>query len=388
TGADCPPGQVCSDGGICKPPPEAECEQDDDCAFGEICDEGLCTLELISCTSPEDCPEGFACTPNGFCKPLPTGACTSDEDCPDPLTCTNGMCTPAVVAACTTDDDCEPDQVCTDGQCVIDLISCSVPEDCPEGFFCTPTGFCKPTPTGVCTSDANCPGDLVCVNGACVVGEPGACESDADCLTGQVCIDGTCHPGGQGSACASDGDCATGYACVCTYPPECPDGSCAPCKDMCVPEAPGEELTACQIDADCGDGMWCDTEGPCLPNPNCTPSEPCTEECWGACVTEPTPAGAPCADHGDCPVGEWCEQDVAAASGNCVEAPPTTCVVTGCSGQLCAPEDMVTTCDEEPWYVCYVDAECGDFSDSGGCQWKHTDAFLECLGELGPDSMP
>lgn len=59
-------------------------------------------------------------------------------------------------------------------------------------------------------------------------------------------------------------------------------------------------------------------------------------------------------------------------------SPDTRCKVTGCSGQLCSEEDLITTCEYRAEYTCYKDAECERQAD-GKCGWKQTDQLLACL---------
>ena len=55
------------------------------------------------------------------------------------------------------------------------------------------------------------------------------------------------------------------------------------------------------------------------------------------------------------------------------------CVVTGCSGQICAEEHMATTCEWLPHYGCFRDAACGHFGPGGTCGWKATPELAACL---------
>ena len=55
------------------------------------------------------------------------------------------------------------------------------------------------------------------------------------------------------------------------------------------------------------------------------------------------------------------------------------CVVTGCSGQLCAEEQMASTCEWRPEYACFRDATCGRFGPGGACAWKSTPELAACL---------
>jgi hypothetical protein len=63
--------------------------------------------------------------------------------------------------------------------------------------------------------------------------------------------------------------------------------------------------------------------------------------------------------------------------------PAPTCVVTGCSGQLCAAEPMVSTCEWKEEYACYASAECAVQAD-GTCGWTQTAELAACLTPPAP----
>lgn len=56
----------------------------------------------------------------------------------------------------------------------------------------------------------------------------------------------------------------------------------------------------------------------------------------------------------------------------------TACRATGCSSQLCAEEDMVTTCEYKDEYACYKSAKCERQKD-GKCGWTSSVALTTCL---------
>lgn len=62
-----------------------------------------------------------------------------------------------------------------------------------------------------------------------------------------------------------------------------------------------------------------------------------------------------------------------AATGNCRPS--------GCSGQICADEDSVTTCEYRPEYACYQSAICERQAD-GACGWRPTATLKTCLSNL------
>ncbi len=65
--------------------------------------------------------------------------------------------------------------------------------------------------------------------------------------------------------------------------------------------------------------------------------------------------------------------------GNTATSQPSGgCVVTGCSGNICADEEVITTCEFRPEYACYKDAVCARQPD-GACGWTETPRLTDCL---------
>lgn len=58
---------------------------------------------------------------------------------------------------------------------------------------------------------------------------------------------------------------------------------------------------------------------------------------------------------------------------------PAACVVTGCSGQLCASEDMMSTCEWKPEYACYKQYGTCEVQADGKCGWTKSAALQACL---------
>ncbi|MDO8536684.1 MAG: PQQ-dependent sugar dehydrogenase, partial [bacterium] len=54
------------------------------------------------------------------------------------------------------------------------------------------------------------------------------------------------------------------------------------------------------------------------------------------------------------------------------------CKPTGCSGQICSDEDMITTCEYRAEYACYKGAKC-EQQASGKCGWTQTQELQSCL---------
>lgn len=56
------------------------------------------------------------------------------------------------------------------------------------------------------------------------------------------------------------------------------------------------------------------------------------------------------------------------------------CKITGCSGQICADDEVMTTCEFRQEYACYKNAKCERQSD-GKCGWTQTSELTKCLQE-------
>ena len=62
------------------------------------------------------------------------------------------------------------------------------------------------------------------------------------------------------------------------------------------------------------------------------------------------------------------------------ESTPSGCIVTGCSSQICAEEDVITTCEYKDEYACFRTAKC-ERQEDGKCGWTPTDELVTCLEE-------
>lgn len=54
------------------------------------------------------------------------------------------------------------------------------------------------------------------------------------------------------------------------------------------------------------------------------------------------------------------------------------CIVTGCSGQVCAKEEVVTTCEYKEIYSCFKSATC-KIQSNGECGWTMDEELSSCL---------
>lgn len=59
------------------------------------------------------------------------------------------------------------------------------------------------------------------------------------------------------------------------------------------------------------------------------------------------------------------------------------CMKTGCSGQVCSDEEVVTTCEYRPEYDCYKTARC-ERQANGQCGFTPTKELTECLNRRRP----
>src|SRR5262249_18056017 len=57
------------------------------------------------------------------------------------------------------------------------------------------------------------------------------------------------------------------------------------------------------------------------------------------------------------------------------------CKRTGCSGDICADHEVITTCEVRPKAVCFDNATCERQAD-GGCGFDITDEVQQCLEEI------
>ena len=434
---ECPPCfGTCAE----KPPTIEACHSDSECPAGMVCDlENYC-LPPPGCGPGQDCPAVCygMCVPD---QPPNDYDCTTDADCKPGLVCDFVVCSGCV---CGPNEpcDCPPEPECW-GHCAEPgPMPCWDDVDCPDGWYCDgagaaakvpcmegdpdcggvappPAGYCLPgpPPNTPCLGDAECPGGWLCNTADYCLSPPGCDDPTMPCP--DVCY-GLCEPPPDPGPvyCWGDFDCPAGQICLpmpSTEPtcdpadPDCPSGGGgaappAPPQGICVDDVPPPPDYECQVDADCLDGLVCQWElcagcacadgGPC----DCPP-EP---ECWGWCVEPPPPY---CWSDADCPAGQICElwgggadpmipcdpndPDCGAPmppAGMCVDLeppPPTECKPSGCSGQVCSAEDVITTCEMQPWFTCLKYSECGSFAPDGGCGWAQTDAFLDCMTGFG-----
>jgi eight-cysteine-cluster-containing protein len=242
---------------------------------------------------------------------------------------------------------------------------------------------------------------------------------------------------GRTVCCGSRCTCADGSQPVncfvdpCQVAPECPEGECVAnycggCNAEFYDARGNAVCEACQSDKECASGEYCATDGACKTDGLCELEVDCS-------LPGNSYPHIACVGHGVCDrasgsCGFQCENPlcvdlagydfgpcdavlgVVVVNGRCVEvsgcsadpfqvfgsvaeceracgltkaecASDADCMVTGCSGQVCAPRPVITTCEWRPEYACYRDraiTSCG--CEAGLCAWDRTPALEACLG--------
>ncbi|MGK3966686.1 hypothetical protein WMF38_21205 [Sorangium sp. So ce118] len=86
---------------------------------------------------------------------------------------------------------------------------------------------------------------------------------------------------------------------------------------------------------------------------------------------------------GQCGWRETPELTACLGGGDVLEVPPGgglgLCMVTGCSGQVCADEEVLTTCEWREAYACYGKHGVCERDASGQCGWRDTPELDACL---------
>ncbi|MFT7625639.1 MAG: eight-cysteine-cluster-containing protein, partial [Myxococcota bacterium] len=349
---------------------------------------GECVEDNVN---PGQCGSDDDCGPNASCQTIcddgpgyddgPGCDCGPDEDClcadespPFAGECWN-VCIEKPQPGCSNDGGCGSGQVCELDWCEDGMTDCGCDDD--DDCACLPVepscfGHCVEVTQPECSSSSDCGEGMLCQIEVC---EDWSCDCDPsdedDCYCPMVepACWGVCVEATQPETCSFEDECGPGATCDIEYcetwtcdcdPSEdgencsCPDVEpyCyGTCKDLTPPPF------GCKDDADCGDNQYCDLPV-CLmwcpvDDPDC-----CGTESLGQCQTweePPTPEPTPVPEPGQC-------------------------VVSGCSGEICAASSLDSICIWEPWYECLALSTCG-VNANGGCGWTQNDAFDACLQE-------
>ena len=326
------------------------CAEDANCPSGDLCSDGECTTPGAGteCTDADDCPDGFSCTDTGCVSTAgdedADGVADEDDNCirtpnPDQVDSDGDgigdACEEIDLPGCDSSGECLIDEVCAAGVCqVIECTPAQEDQLCPPDAMCVGT-ICRFAPP--CNGDAECDVALgMCVEGQCAPG----CGSNSDCggRRTTACVDATCV-----FACSTDAQCDDNESCIDSFclPNECtgsgiegcPDGERCDGEGRCEPytscgddgdcasdefcqDGICEEAVACVSDLSCGDGEICE-QGFCRPASSCSGPDECQadESCVGGlCVP------FLCRGQADCEGGEVCEE------GACIPVPDTAVV--------------------------------------------------------------
>jgi len=111
---------------------------------------------------------------------------------------------------------------------------------------------------------------------------------------------------------------------------------------------------------------------------------------------QPEPEGPPCelpwvgvSEELECDRGEEvvysprgaCKRCSSSESG-CVR--DSDCIKTGCSGQICSDEEVVTTCEWREEYACYTQRFARCVCEDGQCGWERNRRLALCLRGQAP----
>ncbi len=113
----------------------------------------------------------------------------------------------------------------------------------------------------------------------------------------------------------------------------------------------------------------------------------CERQADGACGWTQTEALQRCLADAEpfcprvrCAAGTHCDE----AARACVPDAPAPCRATGCSGQLCADEDIGSTCEWRDEYACYQRVGVCERQADGACGWTATPDLQQCLDAAQP----
>jgi hypothetical protein len=338
-------GTTCNDGNLCTTADQCtsgvcggttkDCSSlNDACHTGTCATNGDCVAQNktngTTCSDANLCTTSDQCT-NGACAGRPVdcsaenGSCTSGACNPD-----NGQCdgTPFENGTpCNDANPCTTGDQCTGGVCVGTAKDCSNLDDaCHTGTCDVESGACAATPKEngtACSDGARCTTNDQCTAGSCAgtavdcsslstVCRTGVCDPDSGACQAVPVTDQT--PCNDGAFCTTT-DICTGGNCIgagdpCAANPTC-SRSCNEASDSCTTAAG----TPCESDANpCTDDV-CDGEGSCDPVPN----------------------------TGACDDGLFCTTDDRCSDGNCIGDP--ACPPTNACGDTCdEAADACRTC--------------------------------------------
>jgi hypothetical protein len=263
-----------------------DCDDVNVCTDSDICWEGTCAGQSITCPDDSDpCTDDVCTNPFGCGTEFNTASCDDDNKCTENDTCATGTCKGSLITCkddnFCTDDMCEPetgcvfpvndvgcddgnlctsDDKCTDGACA------GTPKDCDDNNECSEDycegGFCSSVDISLeCNDDNVCTNDWCDPSQGCVnQSNSSPCDDGSYCTVVDVCLDGQCT-GGDAPDCDDIIDCTTDY-CVpskgCLHTPNS-----AACNDQVVCTVDTCDSNGCTntpLDVNCNDDNSCTTD--------------------------------------------------------------------------------------------------------------------------------
>jgi eight-cysteine-cluster-containing protein len=316
---------------------------------------------------------------------------------------------------------CGDECACADGSEPVECFA----NPCDVTPACSSAASCEASYCGGCNAE------LYDEYGYAVCQAASECSTDADCAAGEWCrpiIDS--EPGAATNECvpfAGAGAFCEGFTLPWFFE-RCAPGLVCDTPDF-VADASGTCKTPCTTSADCPEAEYCAADGACDSDGQCEAPVDCTLEgntfIVPACVGYPTceaPGGCgwSCGDPacidlwshdfgpcdavlgagvygGGCMALSGCDaapfslfESEAACRAACEEAPAPECDSdadcgrTGCSGQICAAQSVITTCEFREEFACFQDpavTTCG--CSAGRCGFTPTPELDACLEAAG-----
>jgi len=320
---------------------------------------------------------------------------------------------------------CGDECTCADGSAPVQCFAnpCDVTPACDEAATCE-ANYC-----------GGCNAEFYDASGYAVCQASGACDSDSDCGAGEWCRQAPesepDEPVGECVPFAGAGDSCEGFTLPWFFE-RCAPGLVCDTPDF-VADAPGTCRLPCASSAECPENEYCASDGTCDSDGQCELPVDCTQDgntfiaplCLGyptcddftscgwtcgdpACIDTFGHDFGPCdavlgvgVSGGGCRTISGCDagpftlfESEQACQAACEPTPPAECesdadcVRTGCSGQVCAAEQVFTTCEFREEYACYQDpavTTCG--CDAGRCGFAQTPELASCLDAAGEPAL-
>ena len=368
-------------GGLClHVPVPGPCDDGDLCTFGDVCVEGKCAAQPVTCDDKDGCTSD-SCKPTAGCIHLPAAAgskCDDGDPCTGEDACGQDGCvgTPANDGGpCDDGNACTNGDSCTLGVCAGKPLVCSDSNPCTDGVCVAGKGCVSAYNDALCDDGNPCTTGDQCAGGSCGGKGKKVCNDGNDCTTDTCAADaggcaftptsGACD---DGNACTDKDSCTKG-GCIGT-PLDCNDGN--PCtNDVCTPGGANPGCAHVFNNVPCDDKDPCTIGDACKAGQcgagaqlNCDDSNPCTVDTCAAlsgCAHKPAPSA--CDDGNKCTSGDACDGGTCFGSklANCDDG--NSCTADGCHPKSgCLHQPAALNCDDgDPCSI-------GDVCAAGGCK--------------------